>query len=363
MTLVVFGLAVSSSWGNGHATTYRALLGAFAARGHEIVFYEWNAPWYGGGHRDLPDPPFCRLELYDRWERVRERAIAEARDADATLVGSYVHRGREVIDALAGACVEPLFFYDVDTPVTVGLLRRGEAEYLRRDQVPVFTRYLSFTGGPFLQAVVEGELGAREAVPLYCSVDERVYGETYPQAEFAADLAYMGTYAEDRQPTLDRLLLEPARRAGDRTFLVAGPQYPQAIRWPTNVRRLLHVPPSRHPAFYSSAAWQLNVTRAEMRAAGWSPSVRFFEAAACGAALLSDRWPGIEHFLRPGEEILLPDSTEEVLGILAETHPDERRAIGAAASSRILAEHTAERRAGELEALLGVSAFAPPMPV
>jgi spore maturation protein CgeB len=246
--------------------------------------------------------------------------------------------------------VDPLFFYDIDTPVTVAALRGGGAEYLRPDQVPLFTRYLSFTGGPFLREVVEGELGAREAVPLYCSVDGERYRPTAPDRELGCELAYMGTYAADRQPVVERFLLRVAEKLPRKRFIVAGPQYPADTLWPGNVRHIHHLPPQRHPTFYSSAAWQLNATRADMVAAGWSPSVRLFEAAACGAAMISDRWDGLDHFFTPGREILLPASTEEVVEILRSTHADDRRAIGAAARARILAAHTAEHRAEELEA-------------
>lgn len=348
MKLVVFGLSISSSWGNGHATTYRALLRAFAARGHEVAFYEWDAPWYAAS-RDHPRPSYVSLRLWSDWAAIRAEAVAEARDADATIVGSYVNGGPRVIDDLAAAGVDPLFFYDIDTPVTVAALRKGGAEYLRTDQVPLFTRYLSFTGGPFLRDVVEGELGAREAVPLYCSVDGDRYRPSEPDRDLACELAYMGTYAADRQPVVDRFLLHVAEALPRKRFIVAGPQYPGDLRWPGNVRHVSHLPPERHPAFYGSAAWQLNATRADMVAAGWSPSVRLFEAAACGAAMISDRWEGLDRFFTPGAEILLPESTEEVVHLLRATHPDDRRAIGAAARARILAEHTAEHRAEELE--------------
>jgi spore maturation protein CgeB len=350
--LVVFGLTLSSSWGNGHATTYRALLRAFSRRGHEIVFYEWDAPWYAGEHRDLTDPSFCTLRLYGEWEAIRAEAVAEAREADATLIGSYVHRGMELVDDLARAGVGPLFFYDIDTPVTVAALRAGGADYLRRDQVPLFTRYLSFTGGPFLEDVLVRQFGARETRPLYCSVDDEIYREVEPSDEFDAQLAYMGTYAADRHPVVERFLVEPARILTGHRFLVAGPQYPEELRWPANVRHLPHVPPARHPEFYASARWQLNATRADMVAAGWSPSVRLFEAAACGAAMISDRWAGIEAFFTPGEEILLPESVGEVVQILTGTHPDDRRTIGRNARARVLSAHTSARRAEELESLL-----------
>lgn len=353
MKLVVFGLSLSSSWGNGHATTYRALLRAFAARDHEVVFYEWDAPWYRGKHRDLEKPTFCRLELYPDWDTIAHRALSEAREADATLVGSYVHEGPRIIDALAAAGVDSLFFYDIDTPVTVAQLRRGGAEYLRADQIPLFTRYLSFTGGPWLSEVLEGEFGAREARALYCSVDaEQLRRQADRDPEFQVDLAYMGTYAPDRQPVVERFLNEVARRLPERRFLVAGPQYPEDVEWAENVRHLPHLSPVRHAAFYSSVDWQLNATRGDMVRAGWSPSVRIFEAGGCGAAIISDRWDGIDRLFRPGVEIALPRSTEEVCDLLTDTHPDDRRAMGEALRRRILREHTADRRAEELEAYL-----------
>jgi spore maturation protein CgeB len=352
MKLVVFGLTLSSSWGNGHATTYRALLRAFAERGHKITFYEWDAPWYGGAHRDLAHPNFCDLVLYSSWEKIAPRAISEALDADAVLVGSYVREGARVIDALAEAGVAPLFFYDIDTPVTVAGLRNGASEHLRADQVPLFTRYLSFTGGPFLTEVVEGELGAQEALPLYCSVDASQHQPTEVDPELAVDLAYMGTYAPDRQPVIERFLNQVARRLPDHTFLIAGPQYPAEIEWSRNVRLVPHLPPGRHPAFYSSARWQLNATRADMVAAGWSPSVRLFEAGAIGAPIISDRWPGIDVLFEPGKEILLPRDTADVVDILTGTGEEERREIGQAMRARVLAEHTSAHRAEELELYL-----------
>ena len=352
MKLVVFGLSLSSSWGNGHATTYRALLRAFAARGHEIVFFEWDAPWYGGDNRDLPDPGFARLVLYPSWAVIREEAKAAALAADAAMVGSYVHEGPELIDALSEAGVDPLYFYDIDTPVTVAALRKGDAEYLRPDQVPLFTRYLSFTGGPFLSQVLEGELGALRASPLYCSVDPEAYVPSEIDPQFEVDLAYMGTYAADRQPIVEEFLVEAARRLPEKRFIVAGPQYPKDLEWPANVRLIPHLPPSRHATFYSSARWQLNATRADMVAAGWSPSVRLFEAGAVGAPIISDSWPGIEEIFDAGKEILLPQTTEDVVRILTETSDAERRAIGQRMRHKILSTHTAEGRAEELEQYL-----------
>ncbi|MFD1611606.1 bifunctional glycosyltransferase/UDP-glucuronate decarboxylase [Sphingomonas tabacisoli] len=344
MKLVVLGLSLGSSWGNGHATTFRALLAAFAARGHDVLFLEREVPWYAGAHRDLTDPDFCRLAYYPDLASLKawRREIAEA---DAVVVGSYVPDGAEVARLVQAWAKRVIAFYDIDTPVTLAKLARGECEYLTPENIPGFDVYLSFTGGPTLQRI-EREFGAPAARPLYCSVDPAAYRPMDVPKRWA--LSYLGTYSPDRQPTLERLLIEPARRRPDLRFAVAGPQYPDDINWPANVDRIEHLPPAEHADFYNASAMTLNVTRADMIAAGWSPSVRLFEAAACGTPILSDRWDGIETLFEPAREILLADTTEQALDALEQP----AGTIGRAARARVLAAHTAAHRAAELEAHL-----------
>ena len=344
LRVVVLGLSLSSSWGNGHATTYRALLKAFAERGHDVLFLERDVPWYAA-HRDLPDPKFCRLALYPDLAglEAHRRAIAEA---DAVVVGSYVPEGVAVGRLAQEWASGATAYYDIDTPVTLAKLARGDEEYLSAALIPGFDLYLSFTGGPTLD-LLERRYGARGARALFCSVDPAIY-RPLPDAPRRWDLSYLGTYSPDRQPTLERLLIEPARRAPERRFAVAGPQYPAEIEWPANVERLEHVPPADHPAFYAASRFTLNVTRADMVRAGHSPSVRLFEAAACGTPILSDAWEGLDAILAPGDEIALAEAPEDVLAAL--DWPEERRrTVARAARARVLAEHTAAHRAGELE--------------
>jgi spore maturation protein CgeB len=237
-------------------------------------------------------------------------------------------------------------FYDIDTPVTLGKLRRADREYLAPDLIPRFDLYLSFTGGPVLD-LLASEFGAQRPRPLYCSVDPDVHR---PQATALCwDLGYMGTYTPDRQPGLEAFLLAPARALPDRAFVVAGPQYPPELAWPANVRRVEHLPPARHASFYCAQRITLNLTRADMASAGWSPSVRLFEAAATGTSIVSDAWPGLETFFEPEEEILIARSSEEVIGYLSDLDDARRQAIAAAARRRVLQSHTLDRRALELE--------------
>jgi spore maturation protein CgeB len=344
MKIVFLGLSITSSWGNGHATNYRALVRELSGRGHEVLFLERDVPWYAA-QRDLPQPPWGRTELYASVEEL-DRYGDEIAAADLVVVGSYVPEGVAVAERVLERAGGAVAFYDIDTPVTLGKLRRGDAEYLSPELVGRFDLYLSFTGGPTLE-LLEEEYGARRAIAFYCLVDPGAYRPV--EAPLRWDLGYLGTYSDDRQPVLERLLVEPAHRAQQLRFAVAGPQYPEGIAWPDNVERIEHVAPGEHPRFYASQRFTLNVTRAEMRAAGWSPSVRLFEAAACGVPVISDRWEGLDRIFAAGEEILIADSSEDVLRCLEEVGEEERQAIAARARQRVLAEHTAARRCEQLE--------------
>jgi spore maturation protein CgeB len=343
LRLVFLGLSLSSSWGNGHATTYRALLKALAARGHDILFLERDQPWYSA-ERDLTRPRYCRLQLY-RSPAELVRWADEIVAADAVVLGSYVPNGIEVARFLQACAQGTTVFYDIDTPVTLAQLDGGRHEYLTPALIRGFDLYLSFTGGPILRRI-EREFDAAAARALYCSVDPQLYRPVAARQRW--DLGYLGTYSADRQPKLEMLLLESARRAPQRRFVVAGAQYPDGIDWPRNVDRIEHLPPARHAEFYSSLGWTLNVTRAAMVAVGYSPSVRLFEAAACATPIISDFWAGLDDLLHVGREVMIAETAEDVAALLA-WPPSRRRALGEAAQRRVLATHTAAHRAAELE--------------
>lgn len=345
MKIVILGLSITSSWGNGHATTYRALVRALGARGHDVTFLERDRSWYAD-NRDLPKPPGCTTRLYrgiGELERVHARRV---RDADVVIIGSFVPQGAAVAEWVMRTAEGIVAFYDIDTPVTLAKIERGDCDYLSADLIPSFDLYLSFTGGPTLRRI-ERQYGAPLARALYCSFDPEHY---YPdQRPLRWDLGYLGTYSADRQPVLERLLVEPARSWKDGRFIVAGPQYPDTIRWARNVRRRTHLPPRQHRAFYNAQRFTLNVTREEMVRAGWSPSVRLFEAAACAVPILTDWWEGLGDLFDVGKEILVARTTDDVLHALHEVDEDERRAIGERARLRVLRDHTPAQRAMDLE--------------
>ncbi len=343
--IVILGLSITSSWGNGHATTYRGLVKGLVGRGHRVLFLERDLEWYAA-NRDLPDPPYGQTQLYTSVDELKEKFGAMIREADLVMVGSYVPEG-----ALIGAWVNHIArgvtaFYDIDTPVTLARLKAGQLDYLSANLIREYQLYLSFTGGPMLE-VIERDFGSPKACPLYCSVDPALY---YPEeGEQRWDLGYLGTFSSDRQPTVEQLLIEPARRWPSARMVVAGPQYPESIAWPENVERIVHLSPAEHRGFYNRQRFTLNVTRREMVLAGYSPSVRLFEAAACGTPIITDYWEGLDAFFQLGEEVLVSRSPEETLRYLRELPESDRARVAAQARERVLAAHTGTHRAAELE--------------
>jgi len=345
MKITILGLSITSSWGNGHATTYRALVRGLAARGHDVLFLERDAEWYAH-NRDLPSPSFCRTRIYDSVAALQERFASHIRSADLVIVGSYVPEGIAVGDLVLRHARGVTAFYDIDTPVTLARIDAG-VDYLAARQMPRYDLYLSFTGGPTL-TVLHDRYGVRAPRALYCSVDPEQYRPD-PHARKTCDLGYLGTFSADRQPSLDRLMLSAARLWPEGRFVVAGPTYPGSIAWPANVKRVEHLAPDLHRRFYTESRFTLNVTRQDMVRAGYSPSVRLFEAAACATPIISDNWPGLDQFFAPASEILLAHDKRHTLAYLRDLPEADRLAIGERARARVLASHTSAHRAAELE--------------
>lgn len=365
----------------------RRVLSELVARGHDVTAIAPPAPWSLANlladHGEVALTPYRSAypKLAGRSVTLTDDVVPQVDGADLMIVhewndhdlvatlGTMRKRGarftlffhdthHRAVSAPEGIAVGhlaqsqasgPVGFYDIDTPVTLAALDRDACDYLSAELIPGYAAYLSFTGGPTLDRL-ERQYGSPAARPLYCSVDAERYRPLDSPARW--DLSYLGTYSPDRQPTLERLLIEPARCAPDRRLVVAGPQYPADIDWPANVERIEHLPPAKHPGFYSASHATLNVTRADMIAVGWPPSVRLFEAAACGTAIISDRLAGLDQLLTPDTEILLADSADDVATMLAEADLD---AIGHTGRARILAEHTAAHRAEELKRHLTVA--------
>ncbi len=351
MQVVIFGLTVSSSWGNGHATLWRSLISAMLRRGYKVTFFEKDVPYYAST-RDLWSlPPGGTLRLYASLGEIGPEVQAALRGADLALVTSYCPDGPEASRLVLESAAGVRAFYDMDTPVTLDALRTGaKVSYLPPDGLGAFDLVLSYTGGRALEEL-RTRLGARAVAPLYGSVDPETHRPVPPVESFRAELSYLGTYAEDRQAALERLFLEPARRRPGGRYLIGGAQYPESFPWTENIFFTGHLEPAQHPAFFCSGRATLNVTRRAMAEYGYCPSGRLFEAAACGVPLLSDGWEGLDEFFTAGREILRVNTAEDVLNAICLSDAELRR-VAEAARERVLREHTADCRVLDLERAL-----------
>ena len=352
MRFVIFGLTVSSSWGNGHATIWRGLCKALGRAGHSVTFFEKDVPYYRT-HRDLVATGDYQLQLYCDWAQIASHAREAVENADCAVVTSYCPDARAASDLILDSNALRVF-YDLDTPVTLNALgQQGYVDYIPEYGLEPFDLVLSYTGGKALEELSR-QLSARRVAPLYGSVDPETHHRVAEEPHFSADLSYLGTYAADRQQQVEELLLKPAKCLPEKKFCIGGAQYPWDFPWNPNVYFVRHIPPPEHPAFYSSSKLTLNVTRAAMANMGYCPSGRLFEAAACGTPIVSDSWEGLEEFFEPEEEILIAHNAEDVIRALS-LEGNELQRLARASQQRALAEHTAAHRAAELVSMLEVS--------
>ena len=350
MHFVIFGLTLSSSWGNGHATLWRGLLRALSRRGHSATFYERDVPYYASTRDDWPAPSGIRVRLYDDFESIRSEVRADLGRADIALATSYCPDGPVAARLMFDSRASVRIFYDLDTPVTLDALRSGlPVSYLPPEGLVGFDLVLSYTGDRALTDL-QSRLGARVVAPLYGWVDPETHAPASARHDLRCGLSYLGTYTADRQPALENLFVRPARSLPAHRFLIGGAQYPEDFPWSENIFFVRHMPPILHPPFFCSSRATLNVTRRAMAEYGFCPSGRLFEAAACGTPLLSDTWPGLDHFFVPGTEILPVECADDVVAALS-LSDRELSLVAEAARERTLTHHTAEHRAIELEAI------------
>jgi spore maturation protein CgeB len=351
MRIAFFGSSLVSAYWNGAATYYRGLLKALAARGHAITFYEPDA-FERQAHRDIDDPPWARVVVYPARRDSALDALRRAADADVVVKASGVGVFDELLEAEVLRLRGPgrtVIFWDVDAPATLERATGNPADPFRA-LIPRYDMILTYGGGePVVEAY--GRLGARACVPIYNALDPDTHHPVPPTAELAADLTFIGNRLPDREQRVREFFLEPAQRLPEQTFILAGNGWAD-LELPANVRAIGHAYTWQHNQLNVSARAVLNVNRDGMARFGFSPPTRVFEAAGAGACLITDRWPGIEMFLRPGSEILVAEDGAQVAAHLRALTPERARSIGAAARRAVLRNHTYAARARQVAAVL-----------
>ncbi len=351
LTISFFGSSLVSAYWNGAATYYRGVIRALAARGHRVTFYEPDA-YERQQHRDIDDPAWCRVVVYEPTLEAMGRCLEEGARADLVVKAS----GVGVLDAELEAGVlarrrpaSTVAFWDVDAPATLERVN-GDAKDPFRALIPRYDVVFTYGGGPPVVRAYEA-LGARRCAPIYNALDPSTHHPVPPRREWAADLSLLANRLPDRERRVEEFFLRPAALLADRTFVLGGNGW-QDKRLPANVRAAGHVYTRDHNAFNCSARAVLNVARDSMARTGWSPATRVFEAAGAAACLITDAWEGVEDFLEPGREVLVARDGDEVARHLRDLTNADAAAIGLAARARVLAGHTYAHRAREVERVL-----------
>jgi spore maturation protein CgeB len=351
MRIAFYGSSLLSSYWNGAATYYRGLLADLARRGYRITFYEPDA-YDRQKHRDIDPPAWAEVRVYPANEDALREVMAEAAEADIVVKASGVGVFDDELLAGVMAAARPgaiKAFWDVDAPATLAEMRGHERHPLRR-MLPQLDIVFTYGGGPPVVEAYRG-FGARRCVPIYNALDPSTHHPVAPEDRFAADLSFLGNRLPDREARVDQFFLAPARSLPEKSFLIGGAGW-ETKEMPPNVRRLGHVYTREHNAFNRTALAVLNIARDSMAAVGYSPATRVFEAAGAGACIITDAWEGVEHFLKPGVEILVARDGNDVAELLRTLTRERAGEIGRHAFARVLADHTYVRRGGEVDHIL-----------
>jgi spore maturation protein CgeB len=344
--IVVLGHALSQLSGNAHADAYRTLLAALAGRGHDILFLERNDV-VAEARRDAIG--WCNLQFYDSVAGLdvwRPRLA----DADLVMLDPDVPEGIAVARLAFAARGGMTALFDIDTPRTLARLAAGGDENFAPDLVPQFDLYLASTGGAVPRAL-EKTWRASAARALFPSADPTPRADKDDDGAESAprwDLGYLGDFAPESQPLLERLLIEPARRMPARRFVVAGAGWPTETRWPANVDVIAQPAAPDRAAFDARLRWSLVLARPDHAAAGWTPGARLFEAAAHGVAIISDPWRGLAPLFTPGTDIVVAASADDVIRAIGRAD-GFRAAIARAGRARVRIAHTPAHRAAQLQ--------------
>jgi spore maturation protein CgeB len=353
LRIAFFGSSLVSAYWNGAATYYRGLVRSLAKRGHRVTFYEPDA-YDRQKHRDIPDPEWARVVVYPgRGAEGVRRALDDARGSDAVVKCSGVGVFDELLEAAVLDLKRPgtqVVFWDVDAPATLDRVR-GDPRDPFRPLIPRYDWVFTYGGGdPVVRAYTE--FGARACVPVYNALDPHTHHPVPHDDRFAGDLGFVGNRLPDREARVEEFFLRAAAELPDESFLLAGSGWGDKPM-PANVRYLGHLYTRDHNAFNATPRAVLNVSRESMARYGYSPATRVFEAAGAGACLITDAWEGIELFLEPEREVLVASDGHGVAEHLRGLSAERARAVGGAARRRVLAAHTYDHRAAQVEELLG----------
>lgn len=368
MEIRIFAHSWLSDWNHGNAHFLRGLARALVRRGHRLRLYEaLPGPWgdWSLSHLFGEEPlaamsaiaefraryPELPVAFYPPGPRGAACLEAAVRGADLVLVHEW--NPPELLHALAALRRKHAFlllFHDTHhrgctQPAAIAALPMAELDGV-----------LAF--GESLRRLYEREWRVR-AFTLHEAADTEIFAPGSPQGRREGVL-WIGNWGDgERTAALEEFLLRPAERLPQIPFLVRGVRYPPAGREALQRRGIRfggYLPNLQAPAAYQASAVALHIPRAPYAAdLDGIPTIRVFEALACGAAMISAPWRDSEQLFREGHDYWRAADGAACTAMIQELarHPAQAAALGAAGRARILQHHTCAHRAAELEAIAG----------
>jgi len=353
MRIFVIGSSITSSYWNGAATYYRGIYGSLARMGHQITFAEPDA-YDRQNHRDQGDFSYVRSLVYQSPADL-DLLLESAAGSDLVIKHSGVGVDDDWLEREVLRLRSPetkVAFWDVDAPATLGRVESNPGDPFA-PLIPQYDLIFTYGGGdPIVSRYTS--LGAQECYPIYNALDPRSHYPVGLDPRFACDLAFVGNRLPDRECRVEQFFLRAAELAPDLSFVLGGEGW-SGKPMPGNVRWIGHVATADHNTVNCSARMVLNINRECMADVGFSPPTRVFEAAGASACLITDAWPGVDHFFAPGTEILLASSAEQILEHLRKIPAAQAQEIGRAMRKRALRDHTYDLRAVEVDRILSTS--------
>lgn len=351
MKIAFFGSSLVSAYWNGAATYYRGVISALHKRGHQITFYEPDA-FERQQNRDIADPDYATVKVYEPSEEVANRMLQDAAGADLIVKASGVGVLDEFLEAALPKIRKEgqlIAFWDVDAPATLQRVKENPRDPFH-PLIPQYDFIFTYGGGDPVIGQYKA-LKAKECIPIYNALDPETHYRVAENTQFSCELAFLGNRLPDREKRVEEFFLKAAAQLPEKNFLLGGSGWGDKAM-PENVYHIGHVSTNDHNAFNCTPLAVLNISRESMASNGFSPATRVFEAAGAGACIITDYWEGISLFLEPGKEVLVARSGMEVAEIIRKLSPDKAREIGRAAQKRVLAEHTYDQRARQFEEIL-----------
>ena len=362
MKIAFFGSSIVSAYWNGAATYYRGIVKALNRMGHEVIFYEPDI-YERQQHRDLEDPDYCRVVVYEKDEEILRNLLKQASEADVIIKASGVGAFDEFLEREVAALKKDnkiVIFWDVDAPATLDRIEQDPQDPFN-DLIPKYDLVLTYGGGEPVIAAYKRN-GARKCVPIYNALDLDTHFPVEAEDKSQGCIAFLGNRLPDREERVEEFFIRPAEMHTDKTFLLDGSGWGDKPL-PPNIKYLGHVYTNEHNAFNCTPMAVLNISRDSMAKYGYSPATRVFEAAGAGACIITDHWEGIEYFFEPGSEILVVKNGEEVDKLLSELTPERAREIGMGAYKKVRSAHTYGHRADLLQSLIEETFRKEPKPV